>query len=128
MLPGTILRLPQRAHSHLVIHTAARTYPQVRICRNAEAAINYNIQHSFIRDFSAKPFNTVTAASVALAKGAMDAQLQAAVVVSNSGEAADVVGLFLMGEWGRGGGKEHDGRAVAGGGGGVEQRGGSGCG
>jgi len=63
----------------------------VRICRNAEAAINYNIQHSFIRDFSAKPFNTVTAASVALAKGAMDAQLQAAVVVSNSGEAADVV-------------------------------------
>ena len=34
-----------------------------RICRNAEAAMNYSTIHSFIRDFSAKPFNTVQAAA-----------------------------------------------------------------
>jgi pyruvate kinase len=38
-----------------------------RICVNAEGAINYTAIHSFIRDFSAKPFNTLEAAAVALA-------------------------------------------------------------
>jgi pyruvate kinase len=43
------------------------------------------------RDFSAKPFNTVQAAAVALAKACIDAKLDLAIVVSDSGEAAAVV-------------------------------------
>jgi|LauGreDrversion2_5_1035112.scaffolds.fasta_scaffold106796_1 pyruvate kinase len=62
-----------------------------RICRNAEAAMNYSTVHSFIRDFSAKPFNTIQAAAVAVAKACTDAQLELVVVVSDSGEAARVV-------------------------------------
>jgi len=62
-----------------------------RICRNAEHAMNYAMIHSFIRDFSAKPFNTVEAAAVAMAKTCMDAQLAVAVVISDSGEAANVI-------------------------------------
>lgn len=62
-----------------------------RICRNAEAAMNYGTVHSFIRDFSARPFNTIQAAAVAVAKACTDAQLEMVVVVSDSGEAARVV-------------------------------------
>ncbi|EFJ51783.1 hypothetical protein VOLCADRAFT_120419 [Volvox carteri f. nagariensis] len=61
------------------------------IVRNAEHATSYASMHSFIRDFSAKPFNTVEAAAVALAKACMDAKLGLCVVVSDNGEAANIV-------------------------------------
>lgn len=64
------------------------------ICKNAEAAMNYSQMHSFIRDFSAKPFNTVEAAAVSLAKGCMDAKLGLAIVLSNSGDAANIVAKY----------------------------------
>lgn len=43
------------------------------------------------RDFSAKPFNTVTAAAVALAKACTDAHVRLAMVISDSGAAAQLV-------------------------------------
>ncbi|GLC61308.1 hypothetical protein PLESTB_001741900 [Pleodorina starrii] len=81
----------------LCSETAIGTFPAdsfrtaANIVRNAEHATSYASMHSFIRDFSAKPFNTVEAAAVALAKACMDAKLGLCVVVSDSGEAANIV-------------------------------------
>ncbi|GLI64206.1 hypothetical protein VaNZ11_007398 [Volvox africanus] len=81
----------------LCSETAIGTFPAdsfrtaANIVRNAEHATSYASMHSFIRDFSAKPFNTVEAAAVALAKACMDAKLGLCVVVSDNGEAANVV-------------------------------------
>jgi pyruvate kinase len=47
----------------LCSETATGTFPvesfvtASKICCNAEAAMNYGTLHSFVRDFSAKPFN-----------------------------------------------------------------------
>ncbi|KAL6747633.1 pyruvate kinase [Haematococcus lacustris] len=66
-----------------------------QICRNAEGAMNYQVIHSFIRDFSAKPFNTLEAAAVSLAAGATEANhVGLAIVVSNNGQAAAVVSKY----------------------------------
>ena len=43
------------------------------------------------RDFSAKPFNTIEATAIAMAKACSDAKLGLAVVFSDSGEAANMV-------------------------------------
>jgi hypothetical protein len=56
-------------HTHTLSLSLSHTH--------TESAMNYSALHSFIRDFSAKPFNTVTAASVSLAKGCMDAKVRA---------------------------------------------------
>ncbi|PNW83558.1 hypothetical protein CHLRE_05g234700v5 [Chlamydomonas reinhardtii] len=63
----------------------------VNIVRNAEHATSYASMHSFIRDFSAKPFNTIEAAAVALAQACMDSKLALCLVVSDTGEAANIV-------------------------------------
>lgn len=67
------------------LHTAAD------IVRNAEHAVNYAALHSFIRDFSAKPFTTHEAASVALARACTDARLGLCVVFSDSGDMASLI-------------------------------------
>lgn len=43
------------------------------------------------RDFTPKPLDTLTAASVALAKVCMEAQVELAMVISGSGHAAQLV-------------------------------------
>ncbi len=66
-----------------------------RICRNAEGAMNFSVIHSFIRDYSAKPFNSLENAAVAMAAAATEAnRVGLAVVFSNSGLAAGVVSKF----------------------------------
>jgi len=66
-----------------------------RICRSAEAATNYGVIHSFIRDFSMKPFNTLEAAAVALAAlSTKDNAIALAVVFSDDGQAAG--GLYSV--------------------------------
>ena len=65
-----------------------------KICCNAEAAMNYGALHSFVRDFSAKPFGAIEAAASSLAKSCTDAHLSLAVVISDSGAAADVISKF----------------------------------
>ncbi|MEW5302336.1 MAG: hypothetical protein WDW36_005135 [Sanguina aurantia] len=64
------------------------------IVRNAEHAVNYVATGAFIRDFSAKPFHTVEAAALALAHACTDARLGLCVVVSDSGEAANLVSKY----------------------------------
>lgn len=44
-----------------------------------------------LSDFSAKPFNTIEAAAVALAQACMDSKLALCLVVSDTGEAANIV-------------------------------------
>ncbi|KAF5842974.1 pyruvate kinase [Dunaliella salina] len=66
-----------------------------RICRSAEAATNYGVIHSFIRDFSMKPFNTLEAAAVAQAAlSTKDNAIALAVVFSDDGQAAEVVSKY----------------------------------
>lgn len=70
------------------VHTAAS------ILRNAEQATNYYAIHSFVRDFSAKPFTTLEAACASLAKASMDADITAVITITDSLDTASLVAKF----------------------------------
>eukprot|EP00798_Chlamydomonas_sp_ICE-L_P024510 gene24510-10112_t len=64
------------------------------LCCNAEQAMNYSVIHSIMRDFTAKPFNSVEAAAVAVAKACTDGKLGLVVVISINGSTAAVVSKY----------------------------------
>eukprot|EP00798_Chlamydomonas_sp_ICE-L_P026969 gene26969-34983_t len=66
------------------------------LCRNAEHAMNYNVIHSFIRDYTAKPFNAVEAAGVAVAKACSDSRATLGIVISESGFTAKIVAKYRL--------------------------------
>ena len=64
------------------------------ILRNAEEATHYYAVHSFMRDFSAKPFTAAEAVSSCLARSASDADIAAVVTFTATGAAAELVCKF----------------------------------
>jgi pyruvate kinase len=64
------------------------------IIRNAEEATNYYALHSFMRDFSAKPFNPLEAVSLCLARSSMDAPVSAIITFNENGDLAEMVSRF----------------------------------
>jgi pyruvate kinase len=66
------------------------TQTMAHILADAEQATNYYALHSFIRDFSAKPFATIDAAACCLARTSMDTDIGLTVTFSASGSAAAI--------------------------------------
>lgn len=64
------------------------------IARNAEAATNYRAQHTFIKDFMAKPLPTDEAVAAAAAALPLDGTVSLVMVVSESGRMASLVSKF----------------------------------
>lgn len=64
------------------------------ILADAESPQNYYALHSFIRDFSAKPFACVDAAASCLARTSMDSDIALVVTFTLSGAAARVACKF----------------------------------
>lgn len=64
------------------------------ILQNAEQATNYSSVHSFIRDVSPKPFNTLEAAASAVAEACIDGNVGLCIVISDKCIAADLVAKY----------------------------------
>lgn len=64
------------------------------ILQNAEQATNYSSVHSFIRDVSPKPFNTLEAAAAGVAEACIDGDVALCIVISEKCIAADLVAKY----------------------------------
>ena len=64
------------------------------IARNAEQALHHFALHSFLRDFSAKPFSTVESIASNVAKACTDTRAALVVVVSESGNTSQMISKY----------------------------------